>query len=136
MLCKPTASDAQQLSCQHCGKLIGSNGRGRRQKYCSGRCRQDAHRARRRAEALPQRPPENNAPAAGSAEIGVEKFNEINGANFVTRGPSAAPLNLLGGGGFRWPGAHTSERLTTIQAVVDAELGVVALVSQFGRSAS
>jgi hypothetical protein len=70
---------------------------------------------------LPQRPPSEISPATESSKNGVENFNEINGRNFVTEGPSV-PLNVFGRG-YRWPGAKANGNASRVTAAVDAELG-------------
>lgn len=117
------SEDREQSRCRYCGEILQSTDHGRPREYCS-----DAHRkaaARTRGadpEVLSQRPAENNEPAAESAEIGVEKPNEINGRINGQNGPSV-PLNLLGAV-YRWPNAGTPARAAKAAAVADAELGV------------
>ena len=70
-----------------------------------------------------------NAPAVEFTEIGAKNLNKINGAKSLISEPrSAAPLNLLGGGSCRFPGAQTAERKRRAAIAVDTEIGTGDLV--------
>lgn len=110
-----------QQRCKFCGGIIPAGDR-RPRGYCSNAHRQAAFRMRRAPSCwLPQRPPSEISPATESSKNGVENFNEINGRNFVTDGPSV-PLNVFGRG-YRWPGAKANGNASRVTAAVDAELG-------------
>jgi hypothetical protein len=64
---------------------------------------------------------------AESTSIGAKNPNKINGQkslNFEPRSAvPAAPVNVVGGGGFRFAGALTTARRRQAAAAIDAELG-------------
>ena len=68
-----------------------------------------------------------SAPAVKSAKNGVGKSSEIKGKiSVVSAGRSTSPLNLVGGGTYRFDGAAARDR-RQIAAAIDAEIGVGAV---------
>jgi hypothetical protein len=67
-----------------------------------------------------------NAPAAESAKNGAKNYNQINSQNSLICDPRLAPpLNLVGGGSYRFPGCRSAERRRRIAATVDIEIGIL-----------
>ena len=90
--------------CQHCqAKMRSPKRSGRKAAFCSYQCRDAARRTRnfegsgntrKRTQAIPR-----NAPKSSTISSPCK-------GDFADRGPvRSAPINLLGGGSFRWPGA-------------------------------
>lgn len=68
-----------------------------------------------------------NAPMVKTTESDVKNFNKINGQISLKLEPrSAPPLNLLGGGQYRFANALTGNRNSYIAAAIDAEVGMPA----------
>jgi hypothetical protein len=81
--------------CASCGKRVARNGR--TQRYCSARCR-DRGRGRGRKALLGQ---DTRAPA--TPHKSASNINALQGAKTRSSSFENAPLNILGGGRFRWP---------------------------------
>ena len=109
------------VTCRACGKRVPR--RGRLQIYCSRRCRQRAYWDRRVLTGIS---------AIGTHDTGHsttprKSFSKINGVPNPKSRPSNSfntPLDLLGGGQWRWP---NSPRLDarTLANILRAELGSV-----------
>jgi hypothetical protein len=81
--------------CASCGKRVAR--KGRIQRYCSARCR-DRGRGRSRKALLGQG---TGAPA--TPHKSASNINALHGARPRPSPYTNAPLNILGGGSFRWP---------------------------------
>jgi hypothetical protein len=76
---------------------------------------------------LPYRADISNAPTVDTTNTDPKNLNEINeriSLNFAGRSPP--PLNVLGGGQYRFAGAQFGRRSQLIAAAIDAEAGVPA----------
>lgn len=70
-------------------------------------------------------PDHSNALAASAVKPTAIKLSEIKAENSVKSGSrSALPLNLVGGGSFRFDGVATTRDRQQITAAIDSELGV------------
>jgi hypothetical protein len=96
-----TPSRDAPVTCIVCGKRVRR--KGRTQKYCSRRCRQRAHwdrRALAKISALVTHDTgHSTTPQKSSSNV-----NELGRQISQRTGFGKAPLNLLGGGSWRWPG--------------------------------
>jgi hypothetical protein len=100
--------------CTACGKTAKRKMRG--QLYCSARCRENGRKRIRKAH-LGQ---DTGAPATP-----LKSLNEISSLQGRKMGSSLfanAPLNILGGGSFRWPG-HTRLDPRTLENILRSEIG-------------
>jgi hypothetical protein len=102
------------VTCLACGKRTKREGRN--QKYCSRRCRQrdywDRSALAKISAVVTHHSAHSTAPGKSS-----RKFNALQGLK-------SRPLNLLGGGEWRWPGT-TQLDATTRAKIVRAEIGGV-----------
>lgn len=66
-----------------------------------------------------------DASAGKSTENGAKNLNNFNGRISAVFDPrSTPPMNLLGGGSYRFVGASTPERRQRVSAAIDSEVGV------------
>jgi hypothetical protein len=112
------------VNCPVCGRTVRR--RARHQIYCGVRCRKRAHYARAVAEGKFARPAsharyhpsrDGTNPPKNSKQIKL-----LRGQKTEPTGSFDAPLNLLGGGHRRWPGAPTLEPAVK-RAILIAEIG-------------
>jgi len=107
--------------CQHCqAKMRSPKRSGRKAVFCSDKCRDAARRnrnfegsgnTRKGTQAIPR-----NAPKSSTISSPCK-------GDFADRGPvRSAPINLLGGGSFRWPGARPLDAETR-EKIYWAEIG-------------
>jgi hypothetical protein len=107
----------RNFKCAVCGKSTERKMRG--QRFCSRRCRQRANYADKVARgdfstpytALPTTPHKS-----------ASKINAVQGAKTRPSPYANAPLNILGGGSFRWPG-HTPLDGRTLENILRSEIG-------------
>ena len=86
------------VTCIACGKRVRR--KGRKQKYCSRRCRQRDYWDRRALAKI-------SALDTGHSTTPRKSSSNVNGLERRKSRPTAlfsVPLNLLGGGSWRWPG--------------------------------
>ena len=73
---------------------------------------------------LPQPPKISNRCTSESPDHGLKNPNAFNGGKLpIFPGTDCPPLNLCGGGSYRFPGALTERRRQHLAAAIDAELG-------------
>ena len=110
------------VTCRACGKRVSR--KGRPQIYCSRRCRQRAYWARRVLATISGTVTHDT----GRSTTPRKSISNINGLQKAKSRPSnsfSTPVNLLGGGQWRWP---ISTRLdartlgTILRAEIDARL--------------
>jgi hypothetical protein len=109
----------RQLKCLHCDNdLRNRRGVGRKATYCGDRCRRDAEKGR--AWARKNEPARVVAQRGRNASKASIKTN-TNDARFVDRTSRfSVPLDILGGGSFRWLGTPSLDR-STRDRIVDLE---------------
>jgi endogenous inhibitor of DNA gyrase (YacG/DUF329 family) len=100
------------VTCVACGKR--TKRKGRYQKYCSRRCRQRDYWDRRALAKISAVVTHHSAHST-TPRKSSSKFNALQGLK-------SRPLNLLGGGEWRWPGP-TQLDATTRSKIVCAEIG-------------
>jgi endogenous inhibitor of DNA gyrase (YacG/DUF329 family) len=97
------ASSKRRFKCRICERLVDR--KSRQQNYCSTKCRLRAWREKSPAEALKK---DARYPYSGG-ETNPSKFDNKNNILQWRKTGSGlsfdAPLNLLGGGSWKWPGA-------------------------------
>jgi endogenous inhibitor of DNA gyrase (YacG/DUF329 family) len=107
------------VTCVACGKRVGR--RGRKQKYCSRRCRQrdywDRCALAKISAVVTHHSAHSTTPRKSSS-----KFNALQRSKTRRLGFGKAPLNLLGGGEWCWPGT-TQLDAPTRSKIVCAEIG-------------
>jgi hypothetical protein len=107
------------VTCVACGKRVGR--RGRKQKYCSRRCRQRDYWDRRALAKISAVVTHHSAHSTTPYKLS-SKFNGLQRLKSRRLSFGEAPLNLLGGGEWRWPGI-TQLDATTRAKIVCAEIG-------------
>jgi endogenous inhibitor of DNA gyrase (YacG/DUF329 family) len=107
------------VTCVACGKRVGR--KGRKQKYCSRRCRQRDYWDRRALAKISAVVTHHSAHST-TPRKSSSKFNALQRPKTRRLGFGKAPLNLLGGGEWRWPG-KTQLDATTRAKIVCAEIG-------------
>ena len=104
--------------CLGCGKRVRR--KGRTQKYCSSRCRQRAYWDRRAlatiSAAVTHDTGHSMTPQKSSSNV-----NELGRQKSQRTGFGKAPLNLLGGGSWSWPGAPKLDPVVR-QKIISAEI--------------
>jgi endogenous inhibitor of DNA gyrase (YacG/DUF329 family) len=113
-----------QVKCAACGKLAERRMRG--QRYCSKRCRQASHR-KSAAGAI-----KNAGPYSGDATTphkSASNFNELQSQKTGSSSFANAPLNILGGGSFRWPNTPKLDR-RTLESIRRSEIGAAPLYTE------
>jgi hypothetical protein len=108
------------VNCEACGRRVAR--KARQQRYCSDRCRDFARRENKAHPAIknpvlgegtgqPTNPPKTS-----------NKNNRLQGAKIGSSRFANAPLNILGGGSWRWPDTPHIDHITWGK-VVRAEVG-------------
>jgi hypothetical protein len=109
-----------RVECAACGKLTERRMRG--QRYCSERCRQRASREKLAAGELKK---SAGYPYSGDATTPHKSASNFKGLQRRKTGSSTfanAPLNILGGGSFRWPGTPRLDA-RTLENIRRSEIG-------------
>ncbi len=109
-----------QVKCAACGKLTERRMRG--QRYCSKRCRQRASREKLAAGALKIPPRYPSSRDATTPHKSANNFNELQNRKTGSSTFANAPLNILGGGSFRWPNTPKLDR-RTLENILRSEIG-------------
>ena len=109
-----------QVNCAACGKL--TQRRMRKQRYCSKRCRQRASREKLAASALKKLPRYPYSGDATTPHKSASNFNELQRQKTGSSTFANAPLNILGGGSFRWPNTPKLDR-RTLENIRRSEIG-------------
>jgi endogenous inhibitor of DNA gyrase (YacG/DUF329 family) len=112
-------SRAAPVNCIACGKRVKR--KGRKQKYCSRRCRQRDYWNRRALAKISAVVTHHTArsttpPKSSSKSKGLPRQKSLSTVSF------SVPLNLLGRGSWRWPGT-TQLDATTRAKIVRCEIG-------------
>jgi predicted nucleic acid-binding Zn ribbon protein len=105
------------FKCAACGKTTERKMRG--QRFCSRRCRQRANYADKVARGDFLTP---NTALPTTAHKSASNINELQGAKRRPSPYAPAPLNILGGGSFRWPG-RTRLDAGTLENILRSEIG-------------
>ena len=108
---KLNAANQAACCCPVCDRTVPRLAR--QQRYCSTRCRVKAHRGKTPAGALQRQP---RYPTSGGVTNPHKSANKNNDLQRAETGSSLffnGPLNLLGGGAFRWPAAGPLDAATT-----------------------
>lgn len=116
------ASNKRQFKCPVCERTVER--KSRTQAYCSAKCMRKGNRAVEKlaAEAL-KTPP--RYPYSGDVRTPYKSSNENNVLQWPQTGSSLSangPINLLGGGSWKWPGAGHVD-IKTISKVRWCEVG-------------
>ena len=109
-----TTHNNSPVICASCGKRVAR--KGRIQRYCSARCR-DRGRGRSRKALLGH--------GTGAPATAHKSASDINALQRAKPRPSPytnAPLNILGGGSFRWPGTPRLDA-RTLENIRRCEVG-------------
>ena len=116
MRIEPTASLGRNapVMCASCGRKVERRMRG--QRYCSARCR-DRGRGRSRKALLGH---DTGAPATPPKKAG--QFNDLQDGKTRSNPSANAPLNILGGGSWRWPSTPKLDA-ETLARIVRSEIG-------------
>jgi hypothetical protein len=115
-------ADDAPVCCPTCGRAVKR--RARQQVFCSTRCRKRANYAKAVAEGKFNDP---RYLGSGSGTKPQKNASDINSLQAQKSGPNNsanAPLNLLGGGSWRWPGTPPLNPAKP-KAVLEAEIGSV-----------
>jgi hypothetical protein len=110
------------VSCPVCGRIAPR--RSRQQLYCSSGCRKRASREKLTVRALKNSTGYHYSGRETAPHKSASKFNVLQGAK---SGPSLfanAPLNILGGGSWRWPGTPQMDAKTWAK-VIHSEIGSI-----------
>ena len=107
------------VTCRACGKRVPRKGRS--QAYCSRRCRQRAYWDRK-AIAKISAIVTHNAGRSTTPHKSPNKINVLGGRKWRPTDFGKAPLNLLGGGLWRWPVTPRLDPLIRTKIIV-AEIG-------------
>jgi hypothetical protein len=111
----------EPVICPECGQRIRRQGRN--QIYCSRRCRQRAYRERR-CMAMVSRFVTHHTERSTTPHESLSKNNRLNRPKSRPTSFFVVPLNLVGGGLWRWPNtAHLDPETRT--KVIRAEIGDV-----------
>lgn len=105
------------FKCAACGKTTERKMRG--QRFCSRRCRQRANYADKVARG------DFSTPYTGLPTTPHKSTSKINALHVAKTRPSPyanAPLNILGGGSFRWPGTKRLDA-RTLENIRRSEIG-------------
>jgi hypothetical protein len=107
------------LTCRKCGARVTR--KGRRQAYCSRKCRQQAYWDRR---AIAKLAALRTSDTSGSTTPPKSRsnINGLQGRKSRPTSPFSVPLNLLGGGQWRWPGTTRLDGETRAK-ITCAEIG-------------
>jgi hypothetical protein len=109
-----------QVKCAACGELTERRMRG--QRYCSKRCRQRASREKLAVRALKKLPRYPYSGDATTPHKSARNINKLQGQKTGSSPYANAPLNLVGGGSFRWPG-HMPLDARTLENILRSEIG-------------
>ncbi len=109
-----------QVKCAACGKLTVRRMRG--QRYCSKRCRQRTSREKLAAGVLKIPPRYPYSRDATTPHKSANNFNELQSRKTGSSTFANAPLNILGGGSFRWPNTPKLDR-RTVENILRSEIG-------------
>ena len=107
------------VTCHACGKRVSR--RGRSQIYCSRRCRQRAYWDRRVLAGI-SAVVTHDAGRSTTPCKSISKIKGLQRAKSPSTGLFSTPLNLLGGGQWRWPNA-TRLDARTLANILRAEIG-------------
>ena len=121
---KAVRRDAPVL-CETCGRSVER--RARQQRHCSERCRERGRKRSRKSFLGP------DTAAPRNPNKSTSKNNELQKPKIGSSLFANAPLNLLGGGSWRWPAPHIYNQ--TWSKIVRAEIGAVVVPSNDGAAA-
>jgi hypothetical protein len=107
----------RDFKCAACGKTTECKMRG--QRFCSRRCRQRANYADKVARGDFSTP---NTALPTTPHKSASNIKELQGATMGSSPYSNAPLNILGGGSFRWPNTPKLDR-RTLENIERSEVG-------------
>jgi hypothetical protein len=107
------------VTCHACGKHVSR--KGRRQIYCSRRCRQRAYWDRRVLAAI-SRTVTHDTGHSTTPRKSISNINDPQKAKSRPTDLFSTPVNLLGGGQWRWPNS-TSLDARTLATILRAEIG-------------
>jgi hypothetical protein len=110
----------RNFKCAACGKL--TERRMRLQRYCSKRCRQRASREKLAANAFKILARYPYSGDATTPHKSASNFNELQRQKTGSSTFANAPLNILGGGSFRWPNTPKLDR-RTLENIRRSEIG-------------
>jgi endogenous inhibitor of DNA gyrase (YacG/DUF329 family) len=119
-LLSPAKDKLKALNCEACGRRVAR--KARQQKFCSDRCRQFALRENKARTAIKNA---SRSPDSGPVTNPLFLSNENNELRAAKSGSSLfanAPLNILGGGSWRWPDTPRIDD-STWRKIVRAEVG-------------
>jgi hypothetical protein len=105
------------FKCAACGKTTERKMRG--QRFCSRRCRQRANYADKVARGDFSTP---NTALPTTPHKSASNIKALQGAKMRPSPYANAPLNILGGGSFRWPG-RTPLDARTLENILRSEIG-------------
>lgn len=105
--------------CLGCRKRVRR--KGRTQKYCSRRCRQRAYWGRRALAKISAVVTHHDTRHFTTPQKSSSKVNELGRQKSQRTGFGKAPLNLLGGGSWSWPGAPKLDPVVR-QKIISAEI--------------
>ena len=117
--CKPTPRRRDAVRCGACGRSVAR--RSHHQRFCSDRCRQDAAR-RKAADALKKSP---RYPYSGRVTSDAKNLSNNSSLQRPKTGSSLfanAPLDLVGGGSWRWPNTAYPDG-KTLANILHREIG-------------
>jgi hypothetical protein len=108
------------VACPICGRVVRR--KARQQTFCSARCRKRAQYARDVAEGRFNEP---RYPRSGNGTKPTKNASDINNLQCQKSRPTKfanSPLNLLGGGSWRWPDTLRLDPAKH-RAILEAEIG-------------
>lgn len=109
----------EPVECRECGKRIRR--KGRTQIYCSRRCRQRAY-LERRYMAMVSRFVTHHTARSTTPQKSSSKINRLHRRKSRLTVSFSVPLNLLGGGSWRWPDTPTLDPIVR-EKITRAEIG-------------
>jgi hypothetical protein len=107
------------VTCHSCGKRVSR--RGRSQIYCSRRCRQRAYWDRRVLAGISAIVTHDAGPSTTPCKS-ISKIKDLQRTKTRPRDSFSTPVNVLGGGQWRWPNS-TRLDAQTLAKILRAEIG-------------
>ena len=110
------------VCCPTCGRAVKR--RARQQVFCSTRCRKRANYAKAVAEGKFNDPRDLGSGNGTKPLRNASDINDLQAQKSRPNSSANAPLDLLGGGSWRWPGTPPLN-LAKRKAIIAAEIGSV-----------